>query len=215
MSKPYKSLPEALRGIITKEGEKMLEDVKLVNILADLCSLEDMPAANTILKKVLTEGYGTEILTITSSPSWEMKLKVLSAKISSKNGYRSDIVQYIVDSVVYGLGKSEIIPKYIDVLSSPAKSMASLEIELRKLKGDYLRFLEENVMVSDDSPAYFLTDDKSEVFELREKIRILSDALGKDDLTWCDEKMNEVLEENSPKAVKLKKKGFFKRLFGS
>ena len=215
MSKPYKSLPEALRGIITKEGEKMLEDVKLVNILADLCSLEDMPAANTILKKVLTEGYGTEILTITSSPSWEMKLKVLSAKISSKNGYRSDIVQYIVDSVVYGLGKSEIIPKYIDVLSSPAKSMASLEIELRKLKGDYLRFLEENVMVSDDSPAYFLTDDKSEVFELREKIRILSDALGKDDLTWCDEKMNEVLEENSPKAVKLKKKGFCKRLFGS
>lgn len=215
MSKPYKSLPEALRGIITKEGEKMLEDVKLVNILADLCSLEDMPAANTILKKMLTEGYGTEILTITSNPSWEIKLKMLSAKIASKNGYRSDIVQYIVDSVVYGLGKSEIIPKYIDVLSSPAKSMASLEIELRKLKGDYLRFLEENVMVSDDSPAYFLTDDKSEVFELREKIRILSDALGKDDLTWCDEKMNEVLEENSPKAMKLKKKGFFKRLFGS
>lgn len=215
MSKPYKCLPEALKAIISEKGEKMLEGITLVNILADLCSLEDMPAANTILKKVLTEGYGTEILTITSSPSWEMKLKVLSAKISSKNGYRSDIVQYIVDSVVYGLGKSEIIPKYIDVLSSPAKSMASLEIELRKLKGDYLRFLEENVMVSDDSPAYFLTDDKSEVFELREKIRILSDALGKDDLTWCDEKMNEVLEENSPKAVKLKKKGFFKRLFGS
>ena len=215
MSKPYNSLPEALRGIITKEGEKMLEDIKLANILADLCSLEDMPAANTILKKMLTEGYGTEILTITSSPSWEIKLKMLSAKIASKNGYRNDIVQYIVDSIVYGLGKMEIIPEYIDVLSSSAKSMASLEIELKKLRGEYLRFLDENVMISDDSPAYFLTDDKSEIFELREKIRILSDALGKDDLTWCDERMTEVLEENSPKEVKSKKKGFFKRLFGS
>ena len=43
----------------------------------------------------------------------------------------------------------------------------------------------------------------------------LSEALGKKDLSWCDDRMNEILEKNAPKQIIIKKKSFFKRLFGS
>ena len=55
-SKPYHNLPQALRGVVSEMGEKVIGDIKLVNILADVCSLEDIPAAGSILKKMLADG---------------------------------------------------------------------------------------------------------------------------------------------------------------
>lgn len=214
MSKPYKRLPEALRAIFSEKGEKMLEDIKLVNILADLCSFDEIPAANTILKKMLQEGYGTEILTISSSPSWEIKMKMLSSKIATKNGYRNDIIQYIVDSIAYGLGKTGNIPKLINASSSTSCSRVDLEIELKKLKSEYLIFLEENVIVADYSPPSFQTNDKSEIYEYREKIHILSDVLGNKEDGWCEKKMEETLNKYTPKPKEIKQKSFLQRLFG-
>jgi len=215
MSKPYHSLPEALRGIISEMGDYVIEDIKLVNILADVCSLEDIPAANNILKKMLSDGYGKEIISILANPSWEIKMKMLSSRIASRNGFREEITQYIIDSFVYGLGKTDKLPKSIITSSNPPCSITDLEIELKKLKGDYITFLDENVMTADDEPASFNTDDKSEIYEYREKIRILSEALGKKDLSWCDDRMTEILEKYAPKPKGIKRKGFLKRLFGS
>ena len=215
MSKPYHSLPEALRGIISKMGETVIEDIKLVNILADMCSFEDIPAANSILKKMLSDGYGAEIMTISDNPSWEIKMKMLSSKIASRNGFREDITQYIIDSFVYGLGKTEKLPKSIIISSNQSSSITDLEIELKKLKGDYITFLDDNVMIADDQPASFNTNDKSEIYEYREKIRMLSEALGKKDLSWCDDRMTEILEKYAPIPKSIKKIGFLKRLFGS
>lgn len=215
MSKPYHNLPQALRGIVSEMGEKVIGDIKLVNILADVCSLDEIPAAGSILKKMLADGYGTEILTIFENPTWEIKLRMLSSKIANQNGYREDITQYIIDSIAYGLGKLDEEPKTIRTTSIQAQGLADLEIELKKLKGEYLTYLEDNVMIDDEKPAFFLTDDKSEIYEYREKIVMLSNALDKNDLSWCDDRMKEVLDRNSPEPKSINKKGFFKRLFGS
>ena len=215
MSKPYHSLPEALRGVISERGEKVIEDIKLVNILSDVCSLDDIPAAHSILKKMLSDGYGTEILTISSNQTWEIKMKMLSSKIASQNGFRDDITQYIIESIAYGLGKREDAPKAINATDNLSQSLADLEIELKKLKGEYLTFLEDNVMTDDERPASFLTDDKSEIYEYREKIIMLSEALGKNDMSWCDDRMKEILDKYTPKPKSKNKKGFFKRLFGA
>ena len=214
MSKPYHNLPQALRGVVSKMGENVIGDIKLVNVLADVCTLEDIPAAGSILKKMLADGYGTEIIAIFENPTWEIKLRMLSSKIANQNGYREDITQYIIDSIAYGLGRLEEEPKAIRTTSVLSQSVADLEIELKKLKGEYLTYLEDNVMIDDEMPAYFLTNDKSEIYEYREKIIMLSEALGKKDLTWCDDRMKEVLEKNTPKSKSVIKKGFIKRLFG-
>ena len=214
MSKPYHNLPQALRGIVSEMGEQVVGDVKLVNILKDICSLDDIPAADSVLKKMLADGYGTEILYIFDNPTWEIKLRILSSKIANQNGYREDITQYIIDSIAYGLGKIEEEPKPIRTTSIQTIGITDLEIELKKLKGDYLTYLEDNVMIDDEMPAFYLTDDKSDIYEYREKIIMLSKALGKKDLSWCDDRMKEVLDKNAPKGKSFYKRGLFKRLFG-
>ena len=42
MSKPYHTLPEALKGIVSQMGDNVIEDIKLVNILDDLYTLDDI-----------------------------------------------------------------------------------------------------------------------------------------------------------------------------
>lgn len=196
-------------------GEKVIEDVKLVNILSDVCSLDEFPAANSILKKMLTDGYGSEIMAIVADPAWEVRLKVLESIIVSQNGYRDDITKYIVESFAYGLGKIEKEPKAVSDVNNPFTSMADLELELKKLKGEYITFLEDNVLTAEGQPVSFLTNDKSEIYEYREKINLLNEALGKTDSTWCDDRMKEVLDKHSRKAETKQKKSFINRLFGS
>lgn len=214
MSKPYNSLPEALREIISDMGKEIIEDVRLANILSDLCSFDDIPVATTIIKKILSDGYGKEILMASSNPSWEIKLKMLSSKIAIQNAYRDDITLYIIDSFVYGLGKRDIVPNKVNNAGKTSSSVTDLKIEFKKLKGEYLSFIEDNVVVYDDKPASFQTDDKSEIYEYCEKIKMLSSLFSDADPNWCDEKLNEVIRNNSPEPKTKNVKGFFKRLFG-
>lgn len=214
MSKPYSSLPEALRSIISDKGTEIIEDVKLANILSDLCTLDDIPVANTIIKKILSDGYGKEIIVAANNPSWEIKLKMLSSKIAVQNAYRDDITQYIIDSFAYGLGRRDNIPNKVNNAGKASSSVNDLKIEYKKLKGEYLSFIEDNVVVYDDRPASFQTDDKSEIYEYREKIKMLSALFSNADPNWCDEKLNEVIRNNSPEPKPKNEKGFFKRLFG-
>lgn len=214
MSKPYNNLPEALKGIISENGKEIIEDVKLVNILSDLCSLDDIPVAKTIIKKILSDGYGKDIIVAANNPSWEIKLRMLSSKIANQNGYREDVTLYIIASFAYGLGMRESVPNKVVDASKPSGTITDLKIELKKLKGEFLSFIEDNVVVFDDKPASFQTDDKSEIYEYREKIKMLSALFSNADPNWCDDKINEVIDNNTPKPKKVIVKGFFKRLFG-
>lgn len=212
MSKPYSSLPEALKGITSQMGDNILEDIKLVNILSDVYSIEDIPAAKTILKIMVSEGYCSEILSSKDDPSWKIKGKMISAKITAQNGFKESITDFLLDSMFYALGKIEDFPQIPLSATVTSRNVVDLEIELKKLKGEYLTFLEDNVVVSDDNPAYFETNDKSEIFEYQGKIEILNSVLGKKDLSWCKERYNEVIKKYTP--VPPQKIGFFRRLFG-
>lgn len=130
------------------------------------------------------------------------------------------VAQFYHDSVketssyTYRQSEPEKDPKVNSDAGNPFKSMSDLEIELKIIKGEYITFLENNVLIADGQPASFLTNDKSEIYELREKIIMLSKALGKNDLSWCDNLMKEILEKNSSKTKARQKKGFINRLFG-
>lgn len=215
MEQRYDSFPTAVKAIFSEYGQDVMSDVKFYNIVSDVFTLDYIPGASTIIRKMLADGYGSEIISIFANQLWDIKIKMLSSKIASQNGFREDIVGYIVDSIAYGLGKREDKPNEINTTPNITSSITDLEIELKKLKGEYLIFLEDNVMIDDEQPAFFNTNDKSEIYEYREKIRILCNALGEKDLLWCDERMNEVLQRYAPKPKSFIKKGFLKRLFGS
>ena len=215
MSKPYHTLPEALKGIVSQMGDNVIEDIKLVNILDDLYTLDDIPAAKNILRVMQSDGCFSEILASLSNSSWEVKYKMMVAKVTLQSGFKEDITQFIFDSIYYALGKIEKEPVFKTVVGGSSKQLVDLEIELKKLKGEFLTYIDDNVMVSDDSPAFFLANDKSDIFEYEEKINILNSALGKSDKSWCDERIKEVILKNSPTKPKAeRKKNFFHRLFG-
>lgn len=215
MEQSYNSFPQAVKAIISEYGQNVMSDVKFYNIVSDVFTLDHISGARTIIRKMLADGYGIEMISIFANQSWDVKIKMLSSKIASQNGFREDIVGYIIDSIAYGLGKREDEPKEIQINASNSCSISDLEIELKKLRGEYLTYLEDNVMIADDQPASYNTNDKSDIYEYREKIRMLSDALGKKDFSWCDERMNEVLKKYAPKPKSFMKKSFFKKLFGS
>lgn len=215
MEQRYDSFPKAVKAIITEYGQDVMSDIKFHNIVSDVFTLDNIPGARTIIRKMISDGYGTEMISILANQPWDVKTKMLASKIASQNGFREDIVTYIIDSIAYGLGKREDEPKEILTTFNITSSITELEIELKKLKGEYLTFLEDNVMIDDEQPAFFNTNDKSDIYEYREKIRMLCDALGKGDFSWCDERMNEVLQKYAPKPKSLLKRGFLKRLFGS
>lgn len=133
------------------------------------------------------------------------------------HGFNSIFATASIDetsSYTYRQSEPEKDPKVNSDAGNPFKSMSDLEIELKIIKGEYITFLENNVLIADGQPASFLTNDKSEIYELREKIIMLSKALGKNDLSWCDNLMKEKLEKNSSKTKARQKKGFINRLFG-
>lgn len=214
MSKPYSSLPEALKGITSQMGDNILEDIKLVNILSDVYSIDDIPAAKTILKNMVSEGFCSEVLSSKDDPSWKIKGKMISAKITAQNGFKESITNFIIDSIFYALGNIEDRPQIPQSATVSKRNVVDIEIELKKLKGEYLAFLEDNVVVSDDNPAYFETNDKSEIFEYQGKIDILNSVLGKNDVSWCQDRYNEVIAKYAPVPTPPKKTGFFRRLFG-
>lgn len=214
MSKPYQNLPEAMKGIITQMGERVIEDNRLVNILADVYALDEIPAVKSVLRKIISSGYGAEIFSYKDNPTWDIKEKLLVAKIVAQDGFKEDLTQFVIDSILYGLGKIDEVPKINITSDTETRRIVDLDLELRKLKNAYLSYIEDNVMISDDKPAYYLTNDKSEIYEYREKIILLSSFLGKDNQSWCDENLNQVIEKYAPKSKFELKKGFFKRIFG-
>lgn len=62
MANNNKKLHEAIRDIITQQGKSVIKDVRLVNILSDTMSFDDLPAAKAILRDILRSGYGENYL---------------------------------------------------------------------------------------------------------------------------------------------------------
>lgn len=124
MAKETKSLPEAIKLVVEKNGKIVVGDILMVNIISDIVDLEDGVAVKTILKDVIYKGYGKKMLLVNhEQEDIHLKIKSFAKEISSSYGYKDIIVQYVLYSLAYGLGWIDKIP-YIKTNSAPQEKLA-------------------------------------------------------------------------------------------
>lgn len=126
-----KSLHIAIREAIEQFGVDVLTESRLVNILLDYGAYSDIPASKTIIQAIVDGGYSRKILELgrknnsflssvfnsdetISKPEgeeWRNKLASYAAMISKRNGFQQPLVDYVVDSLIYGLDWIEDTPE--------------------------------------------------------------------------------------------------------
>ncbi len=122
MNKETKSLPEAIRIVVGQYGKDIVNDVRLVNVMSDIVDLEDSAAVKTILKDVLSMGYGKKMLAVDiESEDYHSKIKSFAKTIASNQGYKDVLVRYVLYSIAYGLGWINQIPRIKSVTEPKEK----------------------------------------------------------------------------------------------
>lgn len=101
------TLPETLRYVVDRWGKDYLLDRGVINVLNDFKVLKDIPAAKHIITNLQAKGYMEKI---TLSKNWELESKNISLKYTDEYGTRADIVEYVVQSIGYGLNYLSSIP---------------------------------------------------------------------------------------------------------
>ena len=135
MSKETKALPEAIRTVVGQYGKNIVNDVRLANVMSDIVDLEDTAAVKTILRDVLSMGYGEKIFAIV--PEKEdvyLKVKAFAKDISNNHGYKDVFVQYVLYSIAFGIGLITKEP-HIKTITSP-KERLTLNSQYNKRESD-------------------------------------------------------------------------------
>lgn len=105
MKKESKSLPQAIKTVVDHYGKDVLNDVRLVNIMTDVVTLDDSLAVKNTFREIIKLGYGKKILSLVSAKGdLKMKVRVYAKSIADTKGYNEVIVQYVLYSLSYGVG---------------------------------------------------------------------------------------------------------------
>lgn len=105
-------LHKALHAIIQTEGDAIITELRLVNILDDLKAYSDMPTAKYILRALISDGYAQKLLQI---GKWDNDAINLASRFAATTGFMPDVVNVLFKSFAYGLG-------WIDKWELPSES---------------------------------------------------------------------------------------------
>lgn len=94
-------LHKALQHIIQTEGQDILKETRLINILDDFNAYQDIPASKYILRAIIAEGYTSKLLAL---GKWDNNTEMLSQKFSAMTGFIPESVSIIFQSIAFGLG---------------------------------------------------------------------------------------------------------------
>ena len=100
-------LHESLRKIIRQFGINVLQEKRLMSLLADYKSFDDYPAMKNVMKAVADEGHGKELcrLAMDGSDSDFRSYADDVRKSLMRNGhFKESLAAYAVDSISFALG---------------------------------------------------------------------------------------------------------------
>ena len=218
MAKQNKTLPESIKGVIEQYGNDVVKSIRLSNILDDIASFDNLPAAKTVLRTLLKAGYGEKMLSV--KKDWKLKVNSYTTEICQNYGFQQDIVTYLLSSIVYGLGTSTIVPKYASENKTTASSstkhinktntIADLKGELSVQKKEYRRLLDTLLVIPAKTSAYYPASALTKLSLVEGKIKLLSDALKTNDADWCIQEKEKVLQAHYKDTSSLKRKTYTK-----
>ena len=127
-------LPTSIRKAVVDFGPKILNEAKLTNILLDYGAFTEVPSAKIVIKELVAESWCAKIL---EAQDDDNKIQSLISVISDKMGFKTDVVEYTVLSVVYSISKNKSLPQYNKVEEQTTSIPISSPITSQKLDGEY------------------------------------------------------------------------------
>lgn len=217
MNKGSKTLPYAIKIVVNKYGKDVVNDIRCVNTISDVVLLDETPAVKVILRSILKEGYGRRLLELgNNNEEWKLRIRSYSSEISNKYGYQQDIVAYILDSITYGLGWTEVIPIYNGKCPQYSgnrhqeHAISDLKGELANLKNEYRHLLDTLLVIPEKTSAYYPASALTQLRFIEGKIRLVYDALKMDYDDWCENEKEQILQNHYKDTSSLKRKSYTK-----
>lgn len=100
-------LHQALRHIIRCEGQDILTDLRLINILSDLNAYESIQGSKYILRAIIDDGVAS---TFKQQGGLTTQAKDIANRFFSNTGFNEEAVLRIFDSIAFGLGWINSMP---------------------------------------------------------------------------------------------------------
>ena len=212
-----KKLPESIKDVIQQHGEDVVKGIRLSSILNDVASFDEIPAAKIILRSILKNGYGKDLLELGGeTEEWKVRVLSYSDEIVNKYGYQKEIVDYLLNSIAYGLGWTDIVPSYETTQqTTKRKANTAKEYAISDLKGEltnqqkeYLHLLNELLVVPEKTSAYYPASALTQLELVEGKIRLLCEALKISDKGWCKQEREKMLRAHYKNTSSLKTKAY-------
>lgn len=98
-------LHQAIKDIVSQKGKEMIANVQIINFLLDYQAFKEKPATKLILRDIINSGYAEEMLALNpNEPNWAISLIKFKRDFVDSYGYRDNLVEYVFDAIVYGIG---------------------------------------------------------------------------------------------------------------
>jgi AAA ATPase len=104
-------LYEAIEYAINSDGLEVICENRFTNYLADLQAFET-PAIKRVIATIVHDGYGKKLHNGLTKDSYQLTFNNVSYQLTHTVGFQEDIVQFVLDSLLYATHKISIEPSF-------------------------------------------------------------------------------------------------------
>lgn len=205
-------LHTGIKDIIQANGVEPIRNIQLANILADYSAYDEYPATKVVLKDVLTNGFGQKIYDVfnKSGKSSLAEIEKIKQDYSKTTKFKKDVVNYVFDSICYGLGLKTSVKEPSNNSFDPFKSeldniLDKLPGMLAELKKEYEEALKTLLVqpkdIIWDAAAYYPASAENQLYLIEGKIHVISNQLGINDNNWCKNLKEKTLNSHRQRKI--------------
>lgn len=130
-------LYEAIEYAINNDGIEVICENRFVNYLTDLQAFET-PAIKRVIATIVHDGYGEQLHNGLANDSYQLTFNDVSYQLTHTVGFQEDIVQFVLDSLLYATHKISIEPSLEYNTNSTAetshKYSNGMDLNIRQVK---------------------------------------------------------------------------------
>ena len=119
-------LYEAIEFAINQNGTDIICEQRFANYLADLQAYET-PAVRRIIAAIMREGYCKKLYEGLVSGTYQLAFNDVSFKLTNTEGFQKNIVQFVLDSILYATHNATIMPSFD---YNPKEEISNTEVKI-------------------------------------------------------------------------------------
>lgn len=101
----------ALHQVIKLNGESILDDGRLINMLTDYKAFEHYPATKNIMREVIDCKYLHQLI---NCKLWNMQAEKIVYEFVTKTGFQKELSYYVFQSIAFALGWVKFVPAPVE-----------------------------------------------------------------------------------------------------